>query len=78
MLGLISPAAHLTMGVITACGTLLLVNGPEEALLSHDSFKLKAYAELYHKWQSLISIPLTKELKEVPHMNTSSHDIWFV
>lgn len=68
----------LATGVTPPRGTLLLINGPKEALLSRDSFKLKACAGLYHKWQSLISIPLTKELKEVTHMNTSSHGIWFV
>ena len=68
----------LTIGIIPAHYTLFIVNGQKEALVSHDSPQLKACDEIYHKWQRLISNPLTKELKEVAHLNASPHDIWCV
>lgn len=62
----------LTTGIIPAHYSFFTVNGQKEALVSHDSSKLKACDEIYHKWQRLISNPLTKELKEVPHINPSA------
>lgn len=39
----------LTTGIVPAHYTLFTVNGQKEALVSHDSSKLKACDEIYHK-----------------------------